>query len=180
MIDYDMLFAEGNFVALKNTENKEIYYHFVEPYEKGKINWDEYYNKDLSRTTQVWYGDDKYCNTTFQVMYIAKLNFDDKIISVLYDRNEGVNKAIKNPMPKLLTGYFVELYEGEDENKLGTIIGDKIIYQDGGFDYLVEFDDNGNNGTWRNGNYYITKIWDNHVTGFDNCTYEYLIWQKEN
>ena len=48
MIDYDMLFEEGNLVALKNMYEGKTYHYFVEPYEEGKIDWSEYYNENLS------------------------------------------------------------------------------------------------------------------------------------
>ena len=51
-------------------------------------------------------------DTTFQIMFIAKLDFDDKTVDVLYSRRDGIVKAIKKDrMPELKNGMIVEVYD---------------------------------------------------------------------
>ena len=192
MIDYDKLFKNGNFVALRNTKVNQTFYYFVTNYyesikkDKEGVDWAKYYNPDLSYTGYV----DDCGKTLFKIMFIAELDFETKKVHVLYDRENNINEALITPapMPTLETGYIVEVHTDEGYQK-GVVVGDNIIYQNGGFDYIEGFNEFGqsydedvdHDGDYDDvdDDYCIVKIWNNYGYGFDHCNDDCLIWQKE-
>ena len=181
MIDYDKLFKNGNFVALRNMKTKQTFYYFVTDYnetmerDNAAVDWENYYNPELSYTANVEGCGD----TLFKIMFVAELDFRAKKVHVLYERENNINEALITPapMPELKTGLVIELHTSEGNHK-GIIVEDKIIYSDYGFDYVEDFDENSDDYEY-NPDYCIIKIWDNGGYGFDSCNDNYLIWSRE-
>lgn len=139
MWDYDKLFAEGNIIGIKSLFNNKNYIYQVLSKEYwgmvNYINWYEFKNNKLK-------SDD------FKIQYIIQLGEHGNVIKKLFDRE----RDMPAPIPKLETGMFGKVlycnkFEEADfsadfskEETFGkfVIIKDKIIYCNGGYDFLEE------------------------------------------
>lgn len=166
MWDYDKLFAEGNIVGLHNVREGETYGWTVvnKAYwnESGQINWQDYFNSNLSFDTGFY---------LFEIQYIIRLNDKGQVAERLFDRDKDMPK----PMPKLETGMFV--YVPHTGCGLGFVEAENnhIIYQKGGFDYIQD------NKLGKGIIAEIAKVYSkNTVYSFNLCDERKPIWEKSN
>ena len=166
MWDYDKLFAEGNIVGLHNVREGETYGWTVvnKAYwnESGQINWQDYFNSNLSFDTGFY---------LFEIQYIIRLDNKGQVAERLFDRDKDMPK----PMPKLETGMFV--YVPRIGAGLGFVDAENnhIIYHSGNFDYIQD------NKLGKGIIAEITKVYDkNTVYSFNLCDACKPIWRKSN
>lgn len=128
MIDLDEIFAEGNYIGVKKEDGNKVYYHRYGVTTERYLNC--YRNENLEdKNDDEWF-----------VYKVIRLNNEGKITNVIFDRNRDLN-----PMPKIENG--MKLYvdnECYDEPQIGIVVNNKIYYQDGGWDYVInkDFPDN--------------------------------------
>ena len=158
MWDYDKLFAENNVVGLKDTRNNKIFVHGVcnECYwgETNRVNWRSFKNEELKIGG-------------FEIQYIIRLDEHGNVVEKLFDREQDMVK----PMPELETGMFVSV--------LGSGLGfvdaehNRIIYKNGGYDFIDDEKDNKGIAASR-----IAEVYDTNTFGFNCCDNNTLIWRS--
>ena len=162
MFDYDKLFAEGNIIGLRNKELDYIFVHRIYSKDIQKVlkdedtafvNWDNYKNERLAIFDM-------------EIAWIATYDENYCSFEVIFNREKDMPKEL----PEIKDGMFVHITDGEDyDSGLGVVVGDKIVYQDGGFDMV--------DTVLGNTFFYIDKIW-NCKYGFDYVGDGNLIWSK--
>ena len=172
MWDYDKLFAEGNVVGIKNCYRDKVFNNVVDV--TTSITWLEgYKNEELSCKDQYVDVDDKIKHgytTDFEIQYIIRLDKHGNVVEKLFDRERDMSKL----MPKLETGMFIRV-KNYNEIKLGIIYteANRIIYQDGGYDFVYE-DEIMGKGIYSQ----IVEIYDQDACAFNYCDDDVLIWRS--
>lgn len=159
MWDYDKLFAEGNIVGISPTKNEVInlvcskFNHNIDGFRNL------YSNNDLS-----------YKN--IKIQYIIRLDEHGNVVKKLFDRDRDMESKSK-PMPELETGMFIRVYDkSEDETVLAFVYkeGQRVIYQDGDFDYIADVIKGDYNK--------IVEVYPANVLSFRNCYRGAEIWRS--
>lgn len=152
MWDYDKLFAEGNIVGFKHSDEDQICPYII--YEKNDCM--DYFNDSLCYKSKDFIS---------EIQYIIRLDEHGNVVEKLFDREEDMPK----PMPELETGMFVLIFNyNHTETQLGYINAERnmIIYQSGGWDYVDENKDE------------ILKIYSDSCNCFDGCSEQRAIWRN--
>lgn len=158
MWDYDKLFAEGNIVGFKHSNEEQIHPYII--YEKNDCM--DYFNDSL------YYKSKDFIS---EIQYIIRLDERGNVAEILFDRKRDMPK----PMPELETGMFV--YVPHIGTGLGFVDAENnhIIYQKGGFDYIQD------NKLGKGIITEITKVYSkNIVYSFNLCDECKPIWEKFN
>lgn len=151
MWDYDKLFAEGNIVGMKLT-NDCIHPMVID-------------NKGVSNDFKKNYENDNLYCCGYQIQYIIRLDEHGNVVEKLFDRKRDMVK----PMPELEDGMFVRV---EDEG-LGyvDIRNNRIVYQHGGYDVL-DGDEYLPNVRLK-----IIEVYSENACAFSYCNNDVLIWR---
>lgn len=162
MWDYDKLFAEDNVVGIKIPLISMFSIHVV----CAKNRW----NVDNNKNWKI------FCNNELKagdciIQYIIRLDKHGNVVEKLFDRE----KDMAEPMPDLETGMFVKV-DTWGGVKLGFIDAEnnRVIYQEGGFDYIDDDDDIHVFGIDSK----IISVYGKDAHAFNFCTKEKLIWNK--
>ena len=158
--NYDKLFAVGNLLGIKNKEQNKIYWHSIE--------FGDYGTNTKHSYIQI-YGNEKLScakNNNYEIAYIISLNDDGTVKEHIFDRERDMAK----PMPKLETGMFIEVKVDREIEFIGVIVGNVVIYEDGGFDTLNEM------LSVQDADYYVSKVYAPTNAGFESITNCEPIW----
>lgn len=119
MRDYDKLFAVGNVIGLKDLTEDKIYIRGAD----GSVDWRYWKNNSLKAGF-------------YQIEYIICLDEHGNVAEKLFDREKNIK-----PMPELKTGMFVKVQTKYDnEPKSAIVVGDRVVYQEMGWDNLEGYD----------------------------------------
>ena len=153
MWDYDKLFAEGNIVGMKLT-NDCIHPMVID-------------NKGVSNDFKKNYGNDNLYCCGYQIQYIIRLDEHGNVVEKLFDRKRDMVK----PMPELETGMFVRV-NGYGGSRIGFVDAENnhVIYQEGGYDFIDDDDINGRGIVSK-----IVEVYGKDTCAFDFCTKDDLI-----
>ena len=155
MWNYDNLFAEGNIVGFKHSDEDQIHPYII--YEKNDCM--DYFNDSL------YYKSKDFIS---EIQYIIRLDEHGNVVEKLFDRERDMKPETK-PMPELETGMFVRV---EDEG-LGYVDtrNNRIVYQHGGYDFL-DGDEYLPNVLLK-----IIEVYSENACAFSYCNDDVLIWR---
>lgn len=154
MWDYDKLFAEGNVVGLKHSDENQIRPYII--YEQNDCM--DYFNNSLSYNER---------DFTSQIQYIIRLDEHGNVVEKLFDRERDMKPEPK-PMPELKTGMFIRvLISG-----LGFVDAEhnRVIYQ-AGYDSI--YDEEEVPGIVPK----IVEVYSEDACAFEYCDEDVLIWR---
>ena len=157
MWDYDKLFAEGNIVGFKHSDEDQIHPYII--YEKNDCM--DYFNDSLCYKSKDFIS---------EIQYIIRLDEHGNVIEKLFDRDQDM----ANPIPELKTGMFIKLKKYE-EIKMGFVYAEEnhVIYQEGGYDFIYE-DEIMGNGIVAD----IVEVYSEDACAFEYCDEDVLIWRS--
>lgn len=156
MWDYDKLFADGNIVGMKLT-NDCIHPMVVD-------------NKGVSNDFKKNYGNDNLYCCGYQVQYIIHLDEHGNVVEKLFDREIDMPK----PMPELETGMFVRMADRANwrDNTIAYVDhqNNRLIAKEGWFEALSRKDE------WQY--LRIVEVFSKNVCCFDQCVDNRVIWRS--
>lgn len=128
MWDYDKLFAEGNIVGFKHSDENQIHPYII--YKKNDCM--DYFNDSLCYKSKDFIS---------KIQYIIRLDEHGNVVEKMFDREKDMPS---NPMPDLEDNMFIrvqyydyseDLYHPDRKTVLGYVdmIHNRILYQDGRF-----------------------------------------------
>ena len=162
MWNYDNLFAEGNIVGFKHSDEDQIHPYII--YEKNDCM--DYFNDSL------YYKSKDFIS---EIQYIIRLDEHGNVVEKLFDRERDMKTETK-PMPELETGMFVRVTDNTNmtETVLGyvDITNCRIIYQDGKYNDLSTMEK-------LKGTVDIIEVYSRETNCFNRCfSNETLIWRS--
>ena len=156
MWDYDKLFAEGNIVGFKHSDEDQIHPYII--YEKNDCM--EYFNDSLCYKSK---------NSISEIQYIIRLDEHGNVVEKLFDRDRDMPRL----MPELEDGMFIRVMFKNNpyDQALGFINlkRGQIVYQDGGYDLIS------NVNHWMKTK--IVEVYAPEVMSFTSCKYNKPIWR---
>lgn len=131
MWDYNKLFAEGNIVGFKHSDENQIRPYII--YEQNDCM--DYFNSSLSYNGR---------DFTSQIQYIIRLDKHGNVIEKLFDRDRDMKPEHK-PMPDLKTGMFVRMADRANwrDNTIAYVDhqNNRLVAKEGWFEALSRKDE---------------------------------------
>lgn len=157
MWDYDKLFAEGNVVGFKHSDEDQIHPYII--YEKNECM--NYFNDSLCYKSKDFIS---------EIQYIIRLDEHGNVVEKVFDRDRDMPRL----MPELEDGMFIRVMFKNNpyDQALGFINlkRGQIVYQDGGYDLIS------NMNHWMKTK--IVEVYAPEVMSFTLCKHNRPIWRS--